>query len=62
MWVKRELAYALNQQRYQNRIIPILLRDCDHRKFSWTLASFQMVDFTKSFAKSLPELLKSWRL
>lgn len=62
MWVKRELAYALDQQRFQNRIVPVLLRACDHKKLSWALASFQMVDFTKSFAKGLPELLKSWRL
>lgn len=61
MWVKRELAYALNEQRYQNRIVPVLFRPCDHKKFSWTLASFQMVNFTGSFAKSLPGLLKIWR-
>jgi len=62
MWVERELSFALNQKRYQDRIIPILLRNCNHQKLNWTLASFQMVDFTKSFSAGLPDLLKIWGL
>ncbi len=27
-WVKRELLYALNSARYEDRIVPILVRDC----------------------------------
>src|SRR5437588_472308 len=30
MWVKRELQYALSQERYQERIIPLLFKKCDY--------------------------------
>lgn len=62
MWVERELSYALNQKRYQDKIVPVLLRQCDHENFNWTLASFQMVDFTQIFPQGLLKLLKVWRL
>ena len=61
VWVDRELSFALNQIHYRNKIVPILLRKCNHQKLNWTLASFQMVDFSKSFSKGLPELLKIWK-
>src|SRR5437763_1480298 len=28
MWVRREVSYALNQPRYQDRIIPLRYQDC----------------------------------
>ena len=62
MWVNRELAYALTQKRYEDRIIPVLLRDCDHEALSWTLATFQMVKFTGSFAAGCRDLLRIWGL
>ncbi len=37
MWVERELLRALNDPRYRDRIVPILYRDCETRKLSWTL-------------------------
>jgi len=50
MWVKRELSYALIQPRYEDRIIPLLLRRCDYERLHWTLAGFQMVKLTGGFA------------
>ncbi len=59
-WVKRELLYALQEDRFENRIIPLLYKPCDIEKFSWTLASLQRVDFSKDFDQSCRELIKIW--
>jgi hypothetical protein len=60
MWVKRELSYALNQRRFENRIIPVLRRECDYEKLHWTLAAFQMVDLTGDFGGGCADLLRVW--
>jgi hypothetical protein len=60
-WVKREVMYALNEDRYENRIIPLLYKPCDAEALSWTLASLQRVDFSKNFDQSCHELIKIWR-
>jgi hypothetical protein len=60
-WVKRELLYALQEDRYEGRIVPILHKPCDPRKLSWTLGSLQRVDdFTKSFEQGCKQLLRIW--
>jgi hypothetical protein len=33
-WVKRELIYALDDPRYEDRIIPVLYRNCDSDRLS----------------------------
>jgi hypothetical protein len=60
MWVKRELLFALQQSRFENRIIPLLYQSCDFHKLSWTLSSYQMVDFTSTFEEGCRELLRVW--
>ncbi|MBN1508652.1 MAG: toll/interleukin-1 receptor domain-containing protein [Sedimentisphaerales bacterium] len=60
MWVKRELLFALQQNHFENRIVPLLLRPCDHERLSWTLSLFQFVDFTSVFADGYRELLRIW--
>jgi hypothetical protein len=62
MWVKRELSDALIQKRFQDKIVPILHRNCDYEKLHWTLAGFQMVDFTSNFATGCADLLRIWAL
>jgi hypothetical protein len=62
VWVKRELLYALNDVRLRNRIIPILRKKCRHDDLSWTLASFQMIDFTGEFDQGCSNLLRIWNL
>jgi len=62
MWVNRELAYALTQKRYEDEIIPVLLRECDHEALSWTLTTFQMVNFAARFRAGCRELLGIWGL
>lgn len=61
-WVKRELAYALRENQYDNRIIPLLYRGCDYRKLSWVLPDFQMIDFTGDFAEGCWNLFRVWGL
>ncbi|MBI3782974.1 MAG: toll/interleukin-1 receptor domain-containing protein [Deltaproteobacteria bacterium] len=58
-WVKRELLYALNNRRYEKRIVPAVYRECDWPKLSWTLDAIQMVDFTESFDAGWQALLKT---
>ena len=35
MWVKRELIFALQQNRFENRIVPLLYQPCDFERLSW---------------------------
>jgi hypothetical protein len=59
-WVKRELLYALNDNRYSDRIVPVVAKSCQYKKLSWTLDGFQRVDFTNVFEDACPELLRVW--
>ncbi len=61
MWVKRELDYALIEQRYEGRIIPLLFKECDVRALSWALPQFQFIDFTKDYWQACAELLRVWK-
>lgn len=62
MWVKRELLYALQEERFANRIIPILHKRCNVQSFSWALSAIQFVDFTQSFDDGLNSLLRVWHI
>jgi glyoxylase-like metal-dependent hydrolase (beta-lactamase superfamily II) len=46
-WVKRELTYALNQDRYEDRIVPLLVEPCDYAKLAWPLAALQLIPFQR---------------
>jgi hypothetical protein len=61
-WVKNELLFALNHHRYRNKIVPLLYKNCKYEKLSWTLSSFQIVDFRQSDADGYRELLRVWGL
>jgi hypothetical protein len=60
MWVKRELLFVLQQNHLENRIVPLLLRPCDHERLSWTLSLFQFVDFTGPLNDGCRALLRIW--
>ena len=60
MWVKRELLYALQQNRFENKIVPLIYQPCDYPRLSWTLSFFQMIDFTQAFDEGCRELLRVW--
>src|SRR5688572_13938934 len=59
MWVKRELSYALQQNRFENKIVPILYQPSEFERLSWTLSLFQIVDFA-SFDDGCRNLLRIW--
>ena len=59
-WVKKELLYALNNARYEDRIVPILVRDCNLQRLSWTLDQIERIDFRAGFAAGSQDLLRIW--
>ena len=59
-WVKRELMFALKEQRYADKIIPVLIEACDSDQLSWTLSSLQVVNFIDDFENGCRELLRIW--
>ncbi len=62
MWVRRELLYALQQRRFDNKIIPILYQDCAYDELSWTLAQFQMIECGEDTTECYRKLLRVWGL
>ena len=60
MWVKRELLYSLQQDRFEGRIAPLLHRACAYDELSWTLSQLQVIDFVHSFDVGCRELLRIW--
>ena len=59
-WVKRELNYALEDDRYNDRILSIVRTPGDYFDLSWTLSSYQRVDFTGDFGEACASLLRVW--
>ena len=59
-WVKRELLFALDDDRYDGKIIPLLYRPCEYKELSWALSLLQMVDFTVDFDAGSRDLLRVW--
>ena len=61
-WVKRELLFALNEARYNERIIPLLRKPCKYSRLSWTLPEFQFIDFSGSFEVGCRQLRRAWKI
>ncbi|MGE0276450.1 MAG: toll/interleukin-1 receptor domain-containing protein [Nitrospiraceae bacterium] len=61
-WVKHELIYALQANRYKGWIVPVLYKTCDADRLSWTLSQFQRIDFRKDFHEGCRSLLSIWKL
>ncbi len=59
-WVKRELLYSLQQDRFEGRIAPLLHRPCSPDDLSWTLSQIQKIDFTHNFDDGCRALLRIW--
>ena len=60
MWVKRELMFALNQDRYQGHIVPLLAEPCSFSRLSWVLPSLQIIDLQAGFDEGCRQLLRLW--
>ncbi|HEV2130934.1 MAG TPA: toll/interleukin-1 receptor domain-containing protein [Longimicrobiaceae bacterium] len=61
-WVKRELLFALQQDRFENRIVPLLYQPCAFDRLSWVLSSFQIIDFQNAPEDGYRTLLRLWGL
>gem|GEM_PF-2359599 len=61
-WVKRELLYSLQHDRFEGRLAPLLYRPCSPDDLSWTLSLIQMVDFSRGFDQGCHDLLQVWGL
>jgi TIR domain len=61
-WVKRELLFALDDDRYDGKIVPLLYQPCEYRDLSWALSLLQIVDFIEDFDKGCRDLLRVWGL
>jgi hypothetical protein len=59
-WVKHELLYALQENSYEERIVIVDHLPADYKKLSWTLRSFQWVNFQGDFADGCRDLLRIW--
>jgi hypothetical protein len=59
-WVERELAYALEDDRYNEHIVSVVKTPGDYRSLSWTLSSLQRVDFSGDFDDACARLLRIW--
>lgn len=49
-WVRREIEYALSEQRYRNRLIPVLVGDPDElpkEDVPWILRRLQMINMAE---------------
>lgn len=61
-WVRRECLYALNDDRYAGRIVPVLYKDCRWKKLSWTLKGLQWEDFRQEYHDACRDLLRTWNI
>lgn len=61
-WVKHELLFALGEDRYEDRIVPVVYKSCQFKRLSWTLAQIQYVDFREDFQEGCREIRRVWGL
>ncbi|MCI0743310.1 MAG: toll/interleukin-1 receptor domain-containing protein [Gemmataceae bacterium] len=61
MWVKRELNFALTEERYDEHIVPLLFRKCNFGALSWALPQFQFIDFRRDYWQACAQLLRVWK-
>lgn len=59
MWVKREVAYALQDRRYEDHIVPLKYIDCPLESLQ-SLTLFQIINFAGDFNSGCRELLRIW--
>lgn len=59
-WVKREVVHALNDTRYDDRVVPLLYTPCAMDRLSWVLPQLQITDFRQGVEDGYRELLRIW--
>jgi hypothetical protein len=58
-WVNREYVYALDNRRYRDRIVPVVIGEFD-KKMIWAITGVQRIDLRKRRAKEIQSLLSVW--
>jgi hypothetical protein len=59
-WVKHEYLYVLNDDRFEEKIVPVIYKKCAWEKRFWTLQSLQWISFEQDYKTACQELLKIW--
>ncbi|MBN8644056.1 MAG: toll/interleukin-1 receptor domain-containing protein [Planctomycetes bacterium] len=62
LWVRREVESAAITDRFENRIIPILLDSTRPKALGWSLAAMQYIDLRGGSMVPLGALAKRWSL
>ena len=60
-WVRDEVAYALIERRYKNRVIPLLFETCRIERLAWSLKNKQHIDFRDRRTEAGKELIARLR-
>lgn len=60
MWVKREVLFALEDRRFEGKIISIDYEPCSYRKLSWVLPQYQFIDFQSDEDVGFRKLFRVW--
>lgn len=60
-WVYDEVAFALGERRYRNRVIPFVVKKCEPKKLIWALANVQAIN-ARPYENGLRKLLAIWRI
>ena len=61
-WVRMEALYALASDRFDGRVVPVLLEDCEPGELAFTLEVIQSVDFRHDFEAGFARLKRLWQL
>ncbi len=59
-WVKHEYLYALSDDRFEGKIVPVIYKKCAWKKRFWTLQSLQWISFEQDYKIGLRDLVKIW--
>jgi hypothetical protein len=60
LWVKREVTHAIEEPRFDGRIVPVRISACDAKDLSWVLPQIQTIDFIGRFDEACRELFDVW--
>lgn len=59
-WVKREVTHAIEEPRFDGRIIPLRISVCEAKDLSWVLPQIQTINFIGRFDDACRELFDIW--
>ena len=60
-WVRREVSVAVDDDRYEGCIVPLVVKKCEPRRINWVLATIQYIEH-KTLATTIRSLLRKWNV